>query len=145
MQTIEEFMQSYFAERAELYRAHRVAWDAFQEIFFTADYLIILRDSWDEDWAYERENPAVVLSIRIRKKTTVAITSEPELREHVHYRYYLRITEGCWQIDRKGKKCSFCDGTGYQRALLAMKQVDGMDGCSFCKGLGWVYDESSHT
>ena len=143
-QPIEEFMQSYFAERAELHRAHRVVWDDFIENIFTADYLAALRESMRDDWSYEKQNPAVVLGIKVkaRRRLAVVTTSEPEGCEQVHYRYYLLATEAGWRIDRKGMKCLYCDGTGYRELLLAMGQVGGTGGCPTCRGLGWRYDRS---
>lgn len=145
MQTIEKFMQSYFAERAELHRAQREVWDAFCADFFTHDYLTGLRESVDENVAYETSHPAVVISSKTRKGVTKVTTSEPQLNGHGRWRYYLRDTGAGWQIDRKGAECSSCSGTGDTTVLLAMGQIGGTCGCSVCGGLGWVYDCSGHT
>lgn len=144
-QAVEEFMRGYFAERAELRHAHSVAWDDFIGNIFTTDYLAALRESLRDDWQYEKRNPALVISIKTkpRRRLAVITTSEPEFCEQVHYSYYLLSTKAGWRIDRKGKRCSSCDGTGCRELLLAMGQVGGTGGCSICGGLGWCYDRSS--
>lgn len=141
-QAIEEFMQGYFAERAELHRLHWMAWNAFLEESFTTDYLAALREGLCDDyWQYEKRNPAVITSISTKpgRQLAIVITSEPEDCEQVQYRYYLLATKAGWRIDRKGKKCSSCDGAGSQSDIMIGL---GVVGCWTCKGLGWCYCRS---
>lgn len=133
MQTIEEFMQAYFTERAELHRTWLEKFAPFRESVFTADYLAALYEGWSEDEAYAREHPPVVQGIEIHGSDAVVITVEPDLGEKKQVRYLLRTTETGWQIACKGGHCYSCKGTG--------RRKNGK--CKNCNGLGWNSDEEA--
>lgn len=129
MQSIKEFMQCYFSERTELYRAWVNKGMPFRESFFTENYLTIQDEQWEKDWVQEQTQPPIVL-IHTLGDSTEVITSELDFGVLKRYRYSLRISEAGWQIDHIGKECTLCHG----------KNVGAVGGCSLCNGVGWVYD-----
>lgn len=133
MNAIEEFMQAYFAERAELHRTWLDKFAPFRQSVFTADYLVALYEGWSEDEAYARAHPPVVQEIVMHGNDAVVITVEPDLGKKEQVRYLLRATEAGWQIAHKGGQCYSCKGAGHRK--------NGK--CKDCKGLGWDCDEEA--
>ena len=145
IQAVEEFMSGYFAERAELRRSLFESRDIFLLECYSANYLAA-EAGFLYPWNYEQSNPPFVESIRIKARRRLAIvtTTEPDFFKQVQCRYYLLASESGWLIDRKGSKCSRCDGKGYAISILAvvLERNNGLDYCSTCHGTGWPCGQS---
>ncbi|MDD5300334.1 MAG: hypothetical protein PHD65_07550 [Gallionella sp.] len=129
MKTIEEFMQSYFAEWTELNYIQEANSEAFLERFVSITYLHKTREERNKDTLYRQMHPAVILSVENKGETTEAIVSQPLGCEHELRLYHLRLTKYGWKIERKGWQCYFCKGSGRRDE----------DRCSSCDGVGWRY------
>lgn len=129
MQSIEEFMQSYFAEWTTLNHAQEINSGTFRANFFSADYLYKLRDEWNEHAVYRREHPPIILSIENHGNTAEVIASQPSWYQHEHRRYHLRNTEIGRKIERKASRCSFC----------ANITLHGQKSCFYCDDVKWLY------
>lgn len=126
-QAVEEFMRGYFAERAELRSSLFADRNIVFQGFYSANYLAAEPGCLGA-WQYELDNPPFIESIKIKAKRRLAIvtTTEPNFSELVQRRYYLLASENGWLIDRKGDKCSWCDGKGYATSILAGSSDFGM-------------------
>ena len=135
MQTVEEFMQTYFSESIKMNRIQEDNSEAYREKFLSADYLSKSREEWYEDAAYKRANPALICSVENHGETADVIASVPVGLTQQHRIYHLLKTEAGWKIERKGQKCILCNGSD---------RVEG-EICSFCNGVGWSYYGVSKT
>lgn len=129
MQSIDEFMRSYFAKWVEMNLAQEANCQNFQAEFFSGAYLHKQREGWAADAAYQRAHPAVIVSIENHGETADVITSHPLGRDHERRLYHLRHTENGWQIERRGWQCFECKGSGCSYEAS----------CTSCKGKGWLY------
>jgi hypothetical protein len=135
MQTVEAFMQNYFLECTRMNHIQEDNSEVFREKFLSTDYLIKLRQQWNEDAAYKRANPAIICSVEHHGETAEVIASVPEGQEQQYRRYHLRNTEAGWKIERKGRKCFSCNGSA---------RFEG-ENCALCNGVGWNYYGASQT
>lgn len=133
MQAIEEFMQSFFDERYALARAAKTRATSFLERCFTERYLTASEEEYGRAHVYEKVIPSVVLKTEINKNYATVITSEPELESMKRRIYKLRFTNKGWQIDRRGRECYLCNGTG----------VFEDETCDKCEGKKWLFSRAS--
>jgi hypothetical protein len=126
MQSIEDFMQEFFAAKLETNRAWVEHWASFDERYY------------HPDWIERRERgfllaspPETVESV-IRSDTSAqVITTGYRFRERQYrQRYHLVAAEEAWQIRRVEIDCVICQATGKNRA--------GTAPCRVCKGKGWI-------
>lgn len=128
MQTVEEFMESYFSERSALMRAAEARSASFRERCFTPGYLAKRHKDNEKCLVYEKIVPIVVLNIEIKGNSATAIILEPMGKNSERRIYHLRATISGWQIERKGWGCFSCK-----------ERDDNDDGCPYCSGKGWTY------
>jgi hypothetical protein len=129
MQTVYEFMQSYFAEWTKLNQAQEESGETYRMRFYSVEYLEAQHREWDEESTYRKEYPPLILTVEHHGISAVVRTSEP-LGVGREYRcYHLSKIWGDWRIERKGWICMFCNGTGRE----------GKEVCSCCEGVGWRY------
>ena len=129
METVNEFMQKFFAERSELMRAAEARSVSFRERYFTEKYLAVQNREYDRNYIYGRIVPFVVLKVEIKSNSVTVITAEPLGNKSERRIYHLKTTNIGWQIDRKGWECYRCKG----------EEVENGETCSTCDGVGWKY------
>src|SRR5688572_16633944 len=112
MQSVQEFMQSYFRERTDLRRGWLTHSETFREKYFTADYSRSHHRSEDEIRSFEKDNPAGVLDVDDSGASAVAVTTEPSGKRQQRRRYHLQRSGETWLIQRQEFECFICKGTG---------------------------------
>jgi hypothetical protein len=128
MQTVEEFMQKYFAEQTDLDRAAIARSVSFRERFFTAEFVAEVGRSIEQDKVYEKTNPSKVESIEVADSAAKVVALETRVGSSQRRIYYLKASNDGWQIDRKGMECFNCDGSGIYDGKV----------CFRCNGEGWA-------
>ena len=126
METIEEFMQKYFAERKELMCRWLESGAFFLREFFTKDYLLAHDTIWSQDLEQEKTQTPVVLIHADANSAKVIAYEHGYNSQKQRYQYHLIATEAGWQINQKGAECFACNGSGWTN-------------CESCGGLGWIY------
>lgn len=129
MQTVEEFMQNYFAEQTGLDSAAIARSDSFRKRFFTSEFVTEVGRSIAEDKVYEKSNPSKVESIEAAGSSAKVVALETRAGSSKRRIYYLKALNDGWKIDRKGMECVHCFGSGI---------FDG-EVCSRCYGEGWAF------
>ena len=119
MQSVEEFIESYFLERAALQRAVFEYTAPFRKKF--------LKNS--ERPLAEKRGSHQITRIEISDDTAKVITSEVpyEGARAWHRRYRLERCGDSWLICGKDWECLLCDGSGVFRQST----------CDRCGGSGW--------
>jgi hypothetical protein len=133
METVKEFMQSFFAERAAIDRAAEARGAPFVEKYYTTEYLAASRRVHDKAHTYGKLIPSVILQVNISDSTATVITSEPSYETSERHIYKLRKATKGWQIDQRGDECYLCDGTGVFQG----------ETCNKCDGKKWRYSSAS--
>lgn len=134
MQTIEEFMQSFFEERASLHRLAIERGRSMVTKYYSARYRSASKAVHQEGVSDGTLLLSVVKGVEQRGDQATVNTLEPdfdELRERI---YKLCMTENRWQIDGRGDKCYKCNGTG---------RGCEEEACSCCKGQKWRWSKAS--
>lgn len=108
MQSIEEFMQSYFAARAQLLCAHEDMRDEIDSSLYTEAYCTERRARRDRSTGQENDAPPSVIKVVNQGLSTEVVSSEPEGKNRKQYRYTLISTECGWQIAKILEECEFC-------------------------------------
>jgi hypothetical protein len=123
LSSVQDFIQSYLREQADLSQAHRRLARPFQERFYAPDYLGVLfgfRDMMDQ-------NPERFVSAEISEGVPKAITTHSLEGRDRRYRYHLLKSTSGWQITSKEWECFVCRGTGLKSG----------NKCHVCDGAGW--------
>ena len=127
MQSIHEFMQSYFRERVELRKGWLAHSTPFRRKFFTPEYSTEHYNSEEEIRSFARDTPPSVLSVD--DSASAVITTEPFGKRHRRRRYHLQPSGETWFIRRCECECFMCKGTG----------KSGREICKNCDGIGWKH------
>ena len=131
MQSVKDFMQSYFRESAEMAQTSWANSEPFRQKFFTMRHLEALDCQQDEIRTFEKGNPATILSVDESEASAVVTTVEVQFfgKRRERHRYHLESSGETWQIRRSESECFPCKGTGKR----------GGNVCKYCKGTGWQY------
>lgn len=129
METVEAFMQEYFAGKAELDRASVARGASFRERCFTPEFLALVSVRTKEDLAYELAHPLMLEEIELVGNDAVVKALWPCAGGVNRGIFYLKKTSVGWQIDRKGVECHNCKGVG----------IEGLAPCKYCDGNGWGF------
>lgn len=108
MQSIEEFMQSYFAARTQLLCSHEDMSDEMDSSLHTESYFIERKAKRDRTRCQENDAPPSVINVVNHGLSTEVVSSEPEGERRKQYRYTLISTECGWQIAKILEECRFC-------------------------------------
>jgi hypothetical protein len=108
MQTAEEFMQSYFAERTQLLREHLLEIEESLGAVFSESYLHERNVQRDRDSRLENSEPPFVLSIVSNGFLAEVVSSEPDVGKRKQCRYYLTLAESGWLIEKIFEECWMC-------------------------------------
>lgn len=108
MQSIEEFMQSYFAERTQLLRTHEDESNEMDSSLHTDSYLNDRKEKRDRSRCRENDALPTVINVANHGLSTEVVSSEPEGESRKQYRYTLISTECGWQIAKIQEECWFC-------------------------------------
>jgi len=123
MQTVDEFMQDYFAARLADHQLELARRAPFWHKFHTPDCLWDSRAGTSEMMQSEQ-----VDIITVSGDTAEVITTRNTFRQHLQHglRYHLTSTGSRWQIQSVDLWCSACRGNA------------GNNQCIFCHGTGWL-------
>lgn len=109
MQSVEEFMQEYFAERTRLIREHELEVNKSDVSLYTQKYIKQWRRRCKLDWLREDEAPPNLISIVKTESWVEVVASEPEDRgKRKLYCYHLTSVDGHWLIEKIFKECWCC-------------------------------------
>jgi hypothetical protein len=126
MQSVEDFMQEFFAEKAKMNRAWVEHWSPFDQRYYSPD------------WIERRERgfllsspPETIENVARSGSSVEVITSGYQFRKTQHRRrYHLVATGEGWQIRGLDFECGICHATG-------KSEVDTAP-CRLCNGRGWI-------
>jgi hypothetical protein len=108
MSSVEEFMQSYFAERTQLLRLHEDTWNEMNRPFYTESHLNEWKLEVDFGRSYENGMQPTVIHVANHVQSTEVITLEPDWGERKRFRYALLQNEHGWQIAQIFEECLDC-------------------------------------
>ena len=131
-QAVGEFMRSFIARRAGILQAWDTKGEPFRAKYFTASYFACYQEECDRYPASLNMENEVIQSIRTFQRSAEVFTTQPgDMGSDMVMRryYFLQATEGGWQIERSGRECGRCNGTGQQYGSI----------CHDCNGTGWRY------
>ena len=131
MQSVKDFMQSYFREFAEMRAMSLLKSEPFRQKFFTTDHLKAYNRRENEVTSFEKDNPPTILNVDESEASAVVITAEVGFfgKSPDRYRYHLEASGESWLIRRHEKECIACKLMGKRGDVV----------CKYCKGTGWLY------